>query len=109
MHLRTWKPSGTIREKMADFFVGGALLLQDGSYAAIPLTHRGPFMNKYGFQTETSGTVRVKVHYVVQSDYDEEQDWEGAGPVGKGVHICLPSHGELRPPAPHLHLQRRPY
>jgi len=45
MHLRCWKPSGTIREKMADFFVGGALLLQDGSYAAIPLTHRGPFMN----------------------------------------------------------------
>lgn len=70
LRLRTWKPKGTIQEKMADFFIGGALQLQDAAYASIPFSHRGPFLNKYGFQTESSGTVRVRVNWVRQTDYD---------------------------------------
>jgi hypothetical protein len=56
-------------------------------------------MNKYGFQTETSGTVRVKVHYALQGKFDPGQDWEGAGPIGRELlkknKKVLSKHGTI--------------
>ena len=66
--VNTWKPRGSIRDRMADFFLGGARHLADHvNYSAHPNpADRGPFLNKYGFMTESSGEVRLRVSVVVQ-------------------------------------------
>ena len=58
--VNTWKPRGAIRDRMADFFLGGARHLADHvNYSAHPNpADRGPFLNKYGFVTESSGQGR---------------------------------------------------
>jgi hypothetical protein len=58
--INTWKPRGSIRDRMSDFFLGGARHLSDHvNYSAHPNpADRGPFLNKYGFVTESSGQVR---------------------------------------------------
>lgn len=66
--VNTWKPRGAIRDRMSDFFLGGARHLSDHvNYSAHPNpADRGPFLNKYGFTTESSGQVRVRINVVVQ-------------------------------------------
>ena len=53
---------------MADFFLGGARHLSDHvNYSAHPNpADRGPFLNKYGFVTESSGQVRIIIFIVRQ-------------------------------------------
>jgi hypothetical protein len=53
---------------MADFFLGGARHLSDHvNYSAHPNpADRGPFLNKYGFTTESSGQIRIRINVVVQ-------------------------------------------
>jgi hypothetical protein len=53
---------------MADFFLGGARHLADHvNYSAHPNpADRGPFLNKYGFTTESAGQIRVRINVVVQ-------------------------------------------
>jgi hypothetical protein len=60
LEVHTWKPRGSIRDRMTDYFLGGARHLADHvNYSAHPNpADRGPFLNKYGFVTETSGKVR---------------------------------------------------
>jgi hypothetical protein len=59
--VNTWKPRGSIRDRMADFFLGGARHLTDHvNYSAHPNpADRGAFLNKYGFVTESSGEVNI--------------------------------------------------
>lgn len=66
--VTTWKPKGAIRDRMADYFLGGARHLSDHvNYSAHPNpADRGPFLNKYGFTTESAGKVRVRINVVVQ-------------------------------------------
>lgn len=66
--LKTWKPHGSIRQRMEDFFLGGSRHLSDPvNYIGLPKpSERGPFLNKYGFSSETSGDIRVRVHVVMQ-------------------------------------------
>lgn len=49
-----------------DFFVGGAHRLHDPRYASKPGSFRGTFLSRFGFRTETSGTLRVRLHLAEQ-------------------------------------------
>ena len=67
--LVTWKPVGRIRDRLQDFFLGGAHRLADMRYAAHPpdawhanWDRRGvetSFLSKFGFMAERSGAVDV--------------------------------------------------
>ena len=63
----TWKPQGTIRDQLRSFFVGGSPELADLTEAAVPTDH-DPYapLNKFGFKTVSSGTVRLRLTVVVQ-------------------------------------------
>jgi len=62
--LKSWKVGGTLRQQCAEFFIGGALQLNSLRYTAFPQSHSGPFLNRYGFTSETSGSLRVRTHLV---------------------------------------------
>ena len=51
---------------MQDFFVGGAHRLHDPRYASKPDGFKGSFLSRFGFRTETSGTLRLRLHLVEQ-------------------------------------------
>lgn len=51
---------GSHKDKLQEFFIGGSLELEDVSYIRIPQNFRGRVLNKYGFQSESSGRVKVK-------------------------------------------------
>eukprot|EP00854_Cymbomonas_tetramitiformis_P000797 gene797-1277_t len=61
-YLRCWRPLGSIRDQMSDFFVGGSRELQDISSVAAPQGHSGKVLNKYGFSTETSGELKIRTN-----------------------------------------------
>ncbi len=63
--LQAWKVAGSLREKEKDFYIGGATNLESTMYTCIPDTHSGPFLNRYGFNSVTTGTVRVRVSSVI--------------------------------------------
>uniref|UniRef100_A0A383VLW8 Ig-like domain-containing protein n=1 Tax=Tetradesmus obliquus TaxID=3088 RepID=A0A383VLW8_TETOB len=65
-YVDTWKPLGTRRDQQQAFFTGGSEELADMSYAAVPKGHKGRVLNKYGYKTQTAGTVKVRVNSVVQ-------------------------------------------
>ena len=55
-----------VHRRLEEFFIGGSLELEDMSSVGIPSTFRGTFLSKFGFKTESSGTVRVRVNMAVQ-------------------------------------------
>jgi Meckel syndrome type 1 protein len=55
-------PAGTRRDQQQSFFIGGSEELADMSYAAVPKGHKGRALNKYGYKTETAGTVKVGIN-----------------------------------------------
>lgn len=52
--------TGSVRDQQAAFFIGGSCELADPSYVAVPRGHKGRVLNKYGYVTTTSGTVKVR-------------------------------------------------
>ncbi|XP_055513939.1 Meckel syndrome type 1 protein isoform X1 [Leucoraja erinacea] len=64
---KTWRPilPGTLAE-MRRFFVGGALELEDTTYIRIPSTFKGERLSRFGFRTETIGTVTFRLHCMQQ-------------------------------------------
>ncbi|KAJ3413287.1 Pleiotropic negative transcriptional regulator [Chytridiales sp. JEL 0842] len=72
--IPTWRPSTSSLGRMKSAFVGGSSELEDLAYGAIPTGHKGSLLNKYGFQTETSGTIQVRLNCVQQSSvYSKEK------------------------------------
>ncbi|KAJ1184994.1 hypothetical protein NDU88_001790 [Pleurodeles waltl] len=65
---RTWRPSvlGTVSE-LRRFFIGGSLELEDITYVRIPGTFQGDRLSRYGFRTETTGSVTFKLYCIQQS------------------------------------------
>ncbi|GBG32495.1 Meckel syndrome type 1 protein-like [Hondaea fermentalgiana] len=63
--VRAWKVSGSLRQQVSEHFVGGALQLDSSMYSSFPQTHQGPFLNRYGFSTQTSGSLHVRINTVV--------------------------------------------
>ncbi|KAJ3393996.1 hypothetical protein HDU84_000495 [Entophlyctis sp. JEL0112] len=57
---------------MKSMLVGGSAELDDITYNHIPFGHTGSKLIKYGFQTETSGTVNVRLN-VAHQQMDQAQ------------------------------------
>lgn len=65
--VNTWRPSGSLRDKMARFFVGGSAEIADISYIAKPRDFEGVHLSKYGFCTQSSGSVAITLYIAHQS------------------------------------------
>ncbi|GMH40514.1 hypothetical protein BSKO_08418 [Bryopsis sp. KO-2023] len=66
LEINTWKPAGSYRDKFQEYFIGGSLELEDPSYVSVPRGFSGKNLNKYGFETESSGKLKVRVNSIVQ-------------------------------------------
>ncbi|XP_075417656.1 tectonic-like complex member MKS1 isoform X1 [Tenrec ecaudatus] len=66
--VSTWRPIelGT-RAEMRRFFLGGSLELEDLAYVRIPGTFQGERLSRFGFRTETTGSVTFRLHCLQQS------------------------------------------
>ncbi|NWR81478.1 MKS1 protein, partial [Centropus unirufus] len=64
----TWRPVelGTVAE-LRRFFIGGSPELEDLSYVRIPSTFKGERLSRFGFRTETTGSVTFRLHCLLQS------------------------------------------
>jgi len=64
--INTWRAYPSINERMGQYFVGRTLTLEDISYINFPKGFNKKYLNKYGFQTETSGSIRIRLNIVHQ-------------------------------------------
>ncbi|XP_028628179.1 Meckel syndrome type 1 protein isoform X2 [Grammomys surdaster] len=66
--VSTWRPMelGLVAE-LRRFFIGGSLELEDPSYVRIPGTFKGERLSRFGFRTETTGSVTFRLHCLQQS------------------------------------------
>ena len=65
--VKTWKVGGSIRQKLAEHLIGGALHLDNPMYAAVPeLSKDGSFLNRYGFHSDPSGSVEIRMNVMKQ-------------------------------------------
>ncbi|MBN3309034.1 MKS1 protein, partial [Amia calva] len=64
----TWRPvqPGTVAE-LRRFFIGGAPELEDISYARVPGTFKGDRLSRFGFRSETTGSVTFTLHCIQQA------------------------------------------
>ncbi|XP_049897411.1 Meckel syndrome type 1 protein isoform X2 [Epinephelus moara] len=64
----TWRPlqTGTI-SALKRFFIGGSPELEDLSYVRIPGTFKGERLSRFGFCTETTGSVTFNLHCIQQA------------------------------------------
>uniref|UniRef100_A0A8C1PYD0 MKS transition zone complex subunit 1 n=1 Tax=Cyprinus carpio TaxID=7962 RepID=A0A8C1PYD0_CYPCA len=65
MTCRTWRPlqSGTVAE-LRRFFIGGAPELEDISYVRVPGTFKGKRLSRFGFRTQTTGSVTFTLNCI---------------------------------------------
>ncbi|CAN0098763.1 unnamed protein product, partial [Discosporangium mesarthrocarpum] len=66
LSVRTWRPDNSVRARVQEFFVGGAHRLNDPRYMSRPGSCKGTFLSRFGFRTESSGTVRLRMYIVEQ-------------------------------------------
>ncbi|XP_030602327.1 tectonic-like complex member MKS1 [Archocentrus centrarchus] len=68
MTCHTWRPlqTGTV-SALRRFFIGGSPELEDHSYVRIPGTFKGERLSRFGFCTETTGSVTFTLHCVQQA------------------------------------------
>ncbi|ORX76825.1 hypothetical protein BCR32DRAFT_248414 [Anaeromyces robustus] len=64
--INTWRAYPSISERMGQYFVGRTLTLEDITYVNFPKGFNKKYLNKYGFQTETSGSIRIRLNIVHQ-------------------------------------------
>ncbi|KAI3373919.1 hypothetical protein L3Q82_022488 [Scortum barcoo] len=64
----TWRPiqMGTV-SALRRFFIGGSPELEDHSYVRIPGTFKGERLSRFGFCTETTGSVTFNLHCIQQA------------------------------------------
>ncbi|PIK44440.1 putative Meckel syndrome type 1 protein isoform X3 [Apostichopus japonicus] len=68
LDIQTWRPLGrSSYENLRRFFIGGSPELEDPTYVSVPITHDGPVLSRFGFRTETTGMVSLKLHVMQQS------------------------------------------
>lgn len=65
---QTWRPvqTGTL-SALRRFFIGGSAELEDNSYVRIPGTFKGERLSRFGFCTETTGSVSFSLHCIQQA------------------------------------------
>ncbi|XP_021374695.1 Meckel syndrome type 1 protein-like isoform X2 [Mizuhopecten yessoensis] len=67
-NARCWRPIGrSAAAELRRFFIGGSPELEDITYTAVPSTFQGSHLSKYGFRTESTGTVKAKLNVILQS------------------------------------------
>ncbi|XP_034033953.1 Meckel syndrome type 1 protein [Thalassophryne amazonica] len=68
MTCRTWRPrlTGTV-SALRRFFIGVSPELEDHSYVRIPGTFQGERLSRFGFCTETTGSVTFTLHSIQQA------------------------------------------
>uniref|UniRef100_A0A8C7KQJ7 MKS transition zone complex subunit 1 n=1 Tax=Oncorhynchus kisutch TaxID=8019 RepID=A0A8C7KQJ7_ONCKI len=61
----TWRPlqTGTVSE-LRRFFIGGSPELEDYSYVRVPGTFKGERLSRFGFRTQTTGSVTFNLHCI---------------------------------------------
>ncbi|KAM9257457.1 LOW QUALITY PROTEIN: tectonic-like complex member MKS1 [Cariama cristata] len=66
--IPTWRPVelGTVAE-LRRFFIGGSPELEDITYVRIPSTFKGERLSRFGFRTETTGSVTFRLYCLQQS------------------------------------------
>ncbi|NXT80717.1 MKS1 protein, partial [Zapornia atra] len=66
--ISTWRPVelGTVAE-LRRFFIGGSPELEDITYVRIPSTFKGERLSRFGFRTETTGSVVFRLCCLQQS------------------------------------------
>ncbi|KAF7648746.1 hypothetical protein LDENG_00152350 [Lucifuga dentata] len=65
---QTWRPLQTgTRSALRRFFIGGSPELEDQSYVRIPGTFQGERLSRFGFCTETTGSVTFNLHCIQQA------------------------------------------
>ncbi|KAK3589148.1 hypothetical protein CHS0354_017116 [Potamilus streckersoni] len=77
-NLNCWRPLGTsIVSQLRRFFIGGSPELEDPTYTVVPSTFQGTHLSKYGFKTETTGTLTVNLNVIMQSRGFKEKKEKG--------------------------------
>uniref|UniRef100_A0A061RT25 Meckel syndrome type 1 protein n=2 Tax=Tetraselmis sp. GSL018 TaxID=582737 RepID=A0A061RT25_9CHLO len=71
--LATWRPLGSVQDRLHGFFVGGSAELKDMTYAGVPRDFQGGFLSKFGFKSETSGTLKVRAYAMRQQRRPDAQ------------------------------------
>uniref|UniRef100_A0A669EFQ2 MKS transition zone complex subunit 1 n=1 Tax=Oreochromis niloticus TaxID=8128 RepID=A0A669EFQ2_ORENI len=68
MTCHTWRPlqMGTV-SALRRFFIGGSPELEDHSYVRIPGTFKGERLSRFGFCTETTGSVTFNLNCIQQA------------------------------------------
>ncbi|XP_076452479.1 tectonic-like complex member MKS1 [Babylonia areolata] len=63
-----WRPVGnSVVSRLRRFFIGGTPELEDPTYTSVPSTFDGSHLSKFGFKTETTGSVTSHVNVMMQS------------------------------------------
>jgi hypothetical protein len=65
--MRMWKPKGSLAMQMKSYLLGGASVLRDPTYTSIPQAHQGSTLAKYGFLTEPTGELTVRMNVAIQA------------------------------------------
>lgn len=91
-----WKPKGTIRESMQDFFVGGALQLVHHQHPVPPASVKTRCLSYHGFQTVSTGSVTVKVHVVVQHAGAHSREVAQRRSTAEGFELSKESQAEAQ-------------
>ncbi|GMH49020.1 hypothetical protein TL16_g00424 [Triparma laevis f. inornata] len=75
LNVKMWVPRGGIRSEMRNFFVGGAYRLHDLRSIEMPSDMGGAtFLSKFGFRTEKSGSLKVRINAVTHRKPMETAD-----------------------------------
>ncbi|RUS73011.1 hypothetical protein EGW08_019217 [Elysia chlorotica] len=63
-----WRPVGnSVFDNLRRFFTGGTPEIEDPTYVAVPSTFDGKFLSKFGFRTQSTGTVMARFNVMLQS------------------------------------------
>ncbi|PAA93628.1 hypothetical protein BOX15_Mlig011790g1 [Macrostomum lignano] len=82
--LQCWRPTGnSVVCELRRFFIGGTPELEDSTFTNVPTDFDGTHLSKFGFNTETTGELTVRLHSIHQSARLAEMRNAAAG-VGPG-------------------------
>ncbi len=74
VEVKTWRPVGGINSKLFDHFLGNSVRLRDKT---VLNSANGRVINKFGMQTESSGTIRFKCYSVLTSPLNSASNVHG--------------------------------
>ncbi|EKX32726.1 hypothetical protein GUITHDRAFT_121078 [Guillardia theta CCMP2712] len=98
--ISTWTPTPSQVGRMRSFFIGGSPELKDFRFAGLEANKAGNILSRYGFSTESSGDVIVRVSTVVQSAFLQRSKGGGSSrtdePGVSGVDIEVKRRNKMK-------------